>query len=83
MEFRPFSRLFRKHRHQGGKQSSTRNIRLSEGFYKELKAFAKEYTLTLVASGDFIGAKAIEKLVEEQKEKATKRELQFLAQKQS
>ena len=79
MKFRPFSRLFRKHRHQGGKQSSTRNIRLSEDFYEELKHFAKEYNLTLVAAGDFTGAKAIEKVVEEQQDKMTKHRLQEIA----
>ena len=76
MKLRPFSRLFRKHRHQGGKHSKTRNIRLSAGFYKALKHFAKEYSLTLVAAGDFMAAKAIEKVVEEQKEKRSKLQLE-------
>ena len=75
MKLRPFPWLFRKHRHQGGKHSKTMTMRLSVGFDKTLRYFAKEYRLTLVAAGDFMAAKAIEKVVEEQKETRTKAEM--------
>ena len=75
MKLRPFSRLFHKHRQQGGKHSKTRILRLSVGFDKTLRYFSREYSLTLVAAGDFMAGKAIEKVVEEQKEKRTKAEM--------
>ena len=76
VKLRPISQLFKRHRQHRGKHSKTRNIRLSAGFYKALKRFAKEYSLTLVAAGDFMAAKAIEKVVEEQKEKRSKLQLE-------
>ena len=79
VKLRPISQLFKRHRQHRGKHVTTRNIRLSEGFYKELEVFGKDCNLTLVAAGDFIGAKAIEKVVEGQEEKASKRHLQDLA----
>ena len=79
VKLRPISQLFKRHRQHRGKHVTTRNIRLSEGFYKELEVFAKDCNLTLVAAGDFIGAKAIEKVVEEQKDQATKHRLQEIA----
>ena len=81
MKFMGMARLFGKHKKRSNKHGATRLIRLSEGFYKEIKAIAKEHNLTLVAAGDLIGAKAIEKMVEELKDKQTKHQLQELATK--
>ena len=78
MKFMGMTRLFGKHKKRSNKHGATRLIRLSEGFYKEIKAIAKEHNLTLVAAGDLIGAKAIEKMVEELKDKQTKHQLNEL-----
>ena len=75
MKFRPISQLFKKKRRRGAKQKGTQMIRLSVGFYKTLLHLAKEYNLTHVAAGDFMAAKAIEKVVEELKDKQTKHHL--------
>ncbi len=56
-------------------------MRLSDGFCKEIRFVAKEHSLTLIAAADLIGAKAIENMVEEEKDRMTKRELQALATK--
>jgi len=78
MKLRPFPWLSKKKKRHGWRQKGTRLIRVTDGFYKELRHFAKEYNLTLVAAADFMGAKAIEKVVEEIKDKQTKHQLNEL-----
>jgi ribosomal protein L22 len=78
MKIKPFSRLFKKKRKRGWKQNGTQMIRVSDGSCITIKATAREYGMTMIAAHDLICVKAIEKLVEEQKEKGlSQREMQL------
>ena len=70
MKFRAISQLFGKHKKRSNKHTGTKMLRVSEGSYKTVRATAREYGMTYIAGEDLICAKAIEKLVEEQQQKA-------------